>query len=71
MLHEPKVAATRWLAFMDELTEIIGGKSQRAPQPGDKRFADPTWTNSALHNRLLKAYLAWGPAVESFVAERA
>ena len=29
--------------------------------------ADPTWTNSMLHNRLLKAYLAWGAAVENFV----
>ena len=35
--------------------------------PGDKRFTDPTWTNSALHSGLLKAYLAWGDAVEDFV----
>jgi len=69
MLNEPRVAVTQWLTFLGELADIISGKSERAPQPGDKRFADPTWTNSALHNRLLKAYLAWGAAVENFIAQ--
>ena len=69
MLNEPRVAAAQWLAFLSELAEIVRGKSERAPPPGDKRFADPTWTNSALHSRLLKAYLAWGAAVENFVAQ--
>ena len=69
MLNEPKVAVAQWLSFLGELSEIVNGKSDRAPQPGDKRFADPTWTNSALHSRLLKAYLAWGAAVENFVAQ--
>jgi polyhydroxyalkanoate synthase subunit PhaC len=69
MLHEPRVAVTAWLSFLGELSEIVSGKSDRAPQPGDKRFADPTWTNSALHSRLLKAYLAWAAAVDNFVAQ--
>jgi polyhydroxyalkanoate synthase len=69
MLHEPRVAVTAWLSFLGELGEIVSGKSDRAPQPGDKRFTDPTWTNSALHSRLLKAYLAWAAAVDNFVAQ--
>jgi len=69
LLNEPRVAAAQWLAFLAELAEIARGKSERAPQPGDKRFADPTWTNSTPHNRLLKAYLAWGAAVENFIAQ--
>ena len=68
MLNEPKVAVAQWVSFLGELSEIIGGKSNRAPQPGDKRFTDPTWTNSALHSRLLKAYLAWSAAVENFIS---
>jgi polyhydroxyalkanoate synthase subunit PhaC len=67
MLNEPRVAVAQWLSFLGELTDIVSGKSERAPQPGDKRFSDSTWTNSMLHNRLLKAYLAWGAAVENFV----
>jgi polyhydroxyalkanoate synthase len=69
MLNEPRTAVAQWLAFLGELSDIVGGKSERAPQPGDKRFTDPTWINSALHNRLLKTYLAWGAAVENFVAQ--
>jgi len=69
MLNEPKVAVAQWLSFLGELSEIIGGKSNRAPQQADKRFTDPTWTNSALHSRLLKAYLAWSAAVENFASQ--
>jgi poly[(R)-3-hydroxyalkanoate] polymerase subunit PhaC len=63
MVNEPRVAIAQWL------NDIVGGKSERAPQPGDNRFSDPTWTNSTLHNRLLKAYLAWGAAVENFIEQ--
>ena len=68
MLNEPNVAVAQWLSFLGELSEIVVGKSNRAPQPGDKRFTDQTWTNSALHSRLLKAYLAWSAAVENFIS---
>ena len=67
MVNEPRAAFAQWLSFLGELTDIVSGKSERVPQPGDKRFGDPTWTNSTLHSRLLKAYLAWGAAVENFV----
>ena len=69
MINEPRVAVAEWLSFLGEMSAIVGGKSDRAPQPGDKRFTDPTWTNSALHSSLLKAYLAWGAAVEHFVEQ--
>jgi polyhydroxyalkanoate synthase len=67
MVNEPTVAADQWLSFVGELTDIASGKSERAPAPGDKRFADPTWKTSPVHSGLLKAYLAWGEAVNSFV----
>jgi len=69
MVNEPRVAADKWLSFVSELTGIVSGKSDRAPQPGDKRFADPTWKTSPLHSGLLKAYLAWGEALDEFVSE--
>ena len=69
MVNEPRVAADKWLSFVGELTGIASGRSDRAPQPGDKRFADPAWKTSALHGGLLKAYLAWGEALDEFVSE--
>jgi polyhydroxyalkanoate synthase subunit PhaC len=67
MVNEPKVAAEQWLSFLGELGSIVAGKSERAPQAGDRRFSDATWKESALHSGMLKAYLAWGDAVSGFV----
>jgi polyhydroxyalkanoate synthase len=69
MINEPRVAADQWLSFVGELTDIVSGKSERVPGAGDKRFADPAWKTSPLHGGLLKAYLAWGEALDNFVSE--
>ena len=67
IVNEPKVAAEQWLSLLGELGAIAGGKSERAPKAGDKRFSDPAWKESGLHSGLLKAYLAWGGAVSGLV----
>ena len=67
LVNEPKVATEQWLSFLGELGSIVAGKSERAPQAGDRRFSDATWKESALHSGMLKAYLAWGDAVSGFV----
>lgn len=67
VINEPRVATEQWLAFVGELGSIVAGKCERAPKAGDKRFLDPTWKESALHSGLLKAYLAWGEAVNGLV----
>jgi polyhydroxyalkanoate synthase subunit PhaC len=67
MVNEPRVAAEQWLSFLGELSQIAGGKSERAPKAGDRRFSDPTWKESWLHSGVLKAYLAWGDAVNGFI----
>jgi polyhydroxyalkanoate synthase len=67
VMNEPKVATEQWLSFVGELGSIVSGKSERAPKAGDKRFSDPTWKESSLHSSLLKAYLAWGEAVNGLV----
>jgi polyhydroxyalkanoate synthase subunit PhaC len=67
LVNEPKVATEQWLSFIGELGSIVAGKSERAPQAGDRRFSDATWKESAPHSGMLKAYLAWGDAVSGFV----
>src|SRR5215831_13685997 len=67
VVNEPKVAAEQWMSFLGELGSILTGKSERAPQAGDRRFSDATWKESAIHSGMLKAYLAWGDAVSGFV----
>ena len=41
MVNEPKAAAEQWLSLLGELGAIAGGKSERVPKAGDKRFSDP------------------------------
>jgi polyhydroxyalkanoate synthase subunit PhaC len=67
MVNEPLVAASQWLLFVGELVKITTGQSERAPQAGDKRFADATWKSSTLHRGLLQAYLAWGDAINGLI----
>ena len=67
LVNEPKVAAEQWFSFLNELGSIVAGKSERAPKPGDRRFADPAWKESSFHSGLLRAYLAWGEAVSDLV----
>jgi polyhydroxyalkanoate synthase len=67
VVNEPKVAAEQWLLFLGELGAIVGDKSERAPKAGDRRFSDPTSKENGLHSGLLKAYLAWGEALNGFV----
>ena len=67
IVNEPKAAAEQWFSFLGELGSIVAGKSERAPQAGDRRFSDATWKESTLHSGMLKAYLAWGDAVSGFV----
>ena len=66
LANEPAVAAHQWLWFVGELGRIATGQSERSPQAGDRRFADPTWKSSNLHRGLLQAYLAWGSALDAF-----
>jgi polyhydroxyalkanoate synthase subunit PhaC len=65
--YDPTTAVNQWLWFVSELGKIVTGQSDRAPQAGDRRFADPAWKSSNLHRSLLQAYLAWGSAVDAFV----
>jgi polyhydroxyalkanoate synthase subunit PhaC len=49
-----------------ELARIATGRSELAPEKGDKRFRDPSW-NNFLSRRLVQTYLELGSAVEGLV----
>jgi len=60
--YDPTTAVKQWLWFVGELGKIVTGQSERAPQAGDRRFADPAWKSSNLHRSLLQGswWLHWG-----------
>ena len=69
MASNPTVVAQQWLALIGELGRIATGASELAPDPKDKRFADPAWKESFPYRALAQAYLAWGGALNRFVDE--
>ena len=50
-----------------ELGRILLGTSEVAPTAGDRRFADPTWSENPYYRRLAQFYLAWGGSMSRLV----
>lgn len=65
----PQTVATQWMSFASEFGKIATGQSEIAPDPKDRRFADPAWKSSGLHKALLQSYMAWGKAVTDMVEQ--
>jgi polyhydroxyalkanoate synthase len=63
----PGKALTHYAAYLRELAAVAKGKSALAPDPKDRRFADPAWKNNALYTRLMQAYLATQKELGSYI----
>ena len=68
-VRNPGAAARAYLAFLGELARIATGRSELAPEPQDKRFADVAWKESVAYRALAQYYLAWSGALDRFVDE--
>jgi polyhydroxyalkanoate synthase len=69
MLSHPAAAARQSISLLVELGRIAAGASELAPDPKDRRFADPAWKESAAYRALAQGYLAWGNALYRFLDE--
>ena len=45
------------LGSVGQLVEVLVGRSDVAPEPRDKRFTHPAWSDNPVYRRLLQAYL--------------
>ncbi|WP_028660040.1 PHA/PHB synthase family protein [Nocardioides insulae] len=52
-----------------QLCAAVTGRSDLSPGRGDKRFADPAWTENPLYRRLGQAYLALEQAISAAVED--
>jgi polyhydroxyalkanoate synthase len=64
---QSQAAVKAGLGLSAEAVRIAVGRSTVEPANGDRRFADPTWTDNPGYRRLKQAYLAWSGAVDSVV----
>jgi poly[(R)-3-hydroxyalkanoate] polymerase subunit PhaC len=54
---EPGVVTAGSLDAIRQLIEVLVGRSDVAPEPRDKRFLAPAWSENPVYRRLLQAYL--------------
>ncbi len=63
----PKAAATQLGGYLKELSGVVKGESGLAPDPKDRRFADPAWNTNFVYRRLMQAYLATRKDLSRFI----
>ena len=63
----PLKAGAHLGGYLKELRGIVGGYSSIAPDPKDKRFADPAWQSNAFLRALLQSYLAGQSELTRFI----
>jgi polyhydroxyalkanoate synthase subunit PhaC len=64
---QPGKAFAESFAAGQEMLKSLGGKSEIAPPPGDKRFKDPVWTTNPGYKLLMDSYLAWSGGMTKWV----
>ena len=64
---QPDKIARQWLDFASEFTNILTNTSKTAPDPRDRRFADPAWQKNPINRALMQSYLAWQKSVAKTV----
>ena len=67
LASQPNIVVQQWGSFLGEIAKIVTGKSDIAPDPKDRRFADPSWQSSTIHRTLMRSYLAWANTVTEAV----
>jgi polyhydroxyalkanoate synthase len=67
--RRPRRLAMRGSDLLREYGRIAIGASALAPPKGDRRFADPAWTDNPLLRRVLQAYLATAQTAETVVTD--
>jgi polyhydroxyalkanoate synthase len=66
-LSQPRMVMEQQAALVRELIGVLAGSSPLAPEPGDRRFQDPTWGTSPLYRRWMQGYLAWRGSLHALV----
>ena len=66
-LNHPTAAVRQYMALLAELGRIATGSSELAPDPKDRRFADPAWRDNPVYRALAQGYFAWANALYRFL----
>jgi polyhydroxyalkanoate synthase len=65
----PAPLTQEYNVFLGELKKVVSGTSDLAPEPGDKRFADPIWKENKLYSTMLQSYLALDSSLKNYAGK--
>ena len=68
-LGNPALVMRHYMTLFAELGRIATGASALAPDPKDRRFADPAWKENAAYRLLAQGYVAWANALYRLLDE--
>jgi polyhydroxyalkanoate synthase subunit PhaC len=63
----PEHFSSRASGFWNDLMQVAAGTSEIKPEPNDRRFADPAFSENPFYVRVMQAYLAWRAAMHGLV----
>ncbi|MFN9584879.1 MAG: class II poly(R)-hydroxyalkanoic acid synthase [Pseudomonadaceae bacterium] len=66
-LKQPFHSAKHVAHFGLELKNVMLGQSALKPEDGDRRFADPAWSQNPRYRSYLQTYLAWRKALRDWI----
>jgi polyhydroxyalkanoate synthase len=69
MASRPDRIASRLSQMGADLVNIAMGASNIEADAGDKRFADPAWSENLFYRRLMQTYLAWRSAMHGMTGD--
>ncbi|MWV12362.1 class II poly(R)-hydroxyalkanoic acid synthase [Pseudomonas sp. R-28-1W-6] len=68
-IKQPFHSAKHVTHFAFELKNVLLGQSELTPEEGDRRFADPAWSQNPLYRRYLQTYLAWRKELHEWIED--
>jgi polyhydroxyalkanoate synthase len=69
MLQRPDAMVEKVGRFWTEAFRIAAGLSDLAPDKGDHRFDDPTWSNNPFYKQAMQSYLSVRNALDEWVRD--
>jgi polyhydroxyalkanoate synthase len=63
----PEHFSARTSGLLNDLMQVATGTSEIKPEPNDRRFTDPAFSENPFYVRLMQAYLAWRSAMHDLV----
>jgi polyhydroxyalkanoate synthase len=63
----PDIFQSRLSGYLNDLMQVAAGTSEIAPEPNDRRFTDPAFSENPFYRRVMQSYLAWRSSLQDLV----